>query len=297
MGRAPVDEVTPPRYGISDVTYGVCTFDDATTLAVDVACSGIGVWETTLGDLDTTVAARRLRECGLRATNVIPQINTIFPTVLSPTPAEPDVRSAELRRSIRRLAPLRPDAIVVLTGALPAGLDADAALDVAVRHLRPLALLADDLGTRLAVEPIHRSCAVDWSIVTDARGARDLARAVEGLGVVVDTWHLADDPTLDAMLRHDLDLIAGVQVADWRVPDSRSWADRAFPGEGTGGMPVVERLIAAGFDGIFDVEIFSDDGRFGHALTDSLWNLPAAEIARRATRVFAEWSPGGTPRS
>jgi hypothetical protein len=44
---------------------------------------------------------------------------------------------------------------------------------------------------------------------------------------------------------------------------------------------VVRSLVEAGYDGWFDVEVMSDDGRFDEAFPDSLWALPTDEIARR----------------
>ena len=52
-------------------------------------------------------------------------------------------------------------------------------------------------------------------------------------------------------------------------------------------MPRVLGLLdAAGWDGLYDVEIFSDNGTFGAAYPDSLWNVPPAELAPRALASF-----------
>ena len=49
---------------------------------------------------------------------------------------------------------------------------------------------------------------------------------------------------------------------------------------------ILDQLDAAGFDGHYDVEIFSDDGHFGVGYPDSLWRLPPKEVVDRATRIF-----------
>ena len=49
---------------------------------------------------------------------------------------------------------------------------------------------------------------------------------------------------------------------------------------------VFRTLDAGGYDGWYDVEIFSDNGVFGDALPDSLWDVGAAELARRAREAF-----------
>ena len=45
-------------------------------------------------------------------------------------------------------------------------------------------------------------------------------------------------------------------------------------------------LEAAGFDGWYDLEIFSDDGTFGADYPDSLWKLDPLEMLRRAKGGF-----------
>ena len=78
--------------------------------------------------------------------------------------------------------------------------------------------------------------------------------------------------------------------ADWRHP-TRKWADRVLPGEGVADLPgLLGALDAAGWAGYYDVEIFSDNGTFGNAWPDSLWDVPAEGLARRAREAFeAVW--------
>ena len=52
-------------------------------------------------------------------------------------------------------------------------------------------------------------------------------------------------------------------------------------------VTVVRALEAGGYDGSFDVEIFSDNGTFGDAFPDSLWDVETGELARRAVESMA----------
>ena len=80
--------------------------------------------------------------------------------------------------------------------------------------------------------------------------------------------------------------LAGVHVNDWREP-TRGWADRVLPGDGVAGVPaILAALEAAGWDGFYDLEIFSDDGTFGSAYPDSLGGLAPLELARRGLESF-----------
>jgi sugar phosphate isomerase/epimerase len=76
-----------------------------------------------------------------------------------------------------------------------------------------------------------------------------------------------------------------------------------LPGEGIAGVPeILGSLEAAGWTGPYDLEVFSDNGAFGSAYDDSLWDVPVHALARRGRAAFLEcWqartvdlqSPGG----
>jgi sugar phosphate isomerase/epimerase len=60
-----------------------------------------------------------------------------------------------------------------------------------------------------------------------------------------------------------------------------------LPGDGVADLPrILGALDAAGWDGYYDLEIFSDNGTFGNAWPDSLWNVPPEELARRGKEAF-----------
>jgi sugar phosphate isomerase/epimerase len=112
----------------------------------------------------------------------------------------------------------------------------------------------------------------------------DVARPA--LAIQFDTWHLWNTPSLlDDIDRH-VDLFVGVHVADWRDP-TRNWADRVLPGDGVADLPaILGALDRVGWDGLYDLEIFSDNGAFGNAWPDSLWDVEADELARRGREAF-----------
>jgi sugar phosphate isomerase/epimerase len=90
-------------------------------------------------------------------------------------------------------------------------------------------------------------------------------------------------------------------VSDWREP-TRGWADRVLPGDGVADLPAILGALdsvgfnGAGWSGFYDLEIFSDNGAFGSAYPDSLWDLDAAELARRGRSAFAQvWSTRRVP--
>jgi sugar phosphate isomerase/epimerase len=78
----------------------------------------------------------------------------------------------------------------------------------------------------------------------------------------------------------------GVQISDYRFP-TRGPRDRLLAGEGVAGVAAFLKICReSGYDGWYDMEVFSDDGRFGYAYEDSLWKLPPRDYARKQVDAF-----------
>ena len=275
------------RVAISEVTTMHCTFEEDVALYARAGCSGIGVWGFKMEAVGPERARDLLRKHGLGAANCIPELNSIMPYVLSPDPADPRARIEAFLPRMERMAGLDPETIVVITG--PRGdRSPQEALDLCLEGFERIGRAASDLGVTIGLEPIHRSMADAFTTIWDLPGTLQILRqlAQPTFKILFDTWHLWDTPDLWEHVSANIELIAGVHVADW--PElARSWADRAFPGEGKLPMlAMLRKLNAAGFKGYYDVEIFSDNGQFDVAYPDSLWKLPPEEIVDRATRIF-----------
>jgi sugar phosphate isomerase/epimerase len=101
-------------------------------------------------------------------------------------------------------------------------------------------------------------------------------------------FHSWSEPDVHAHLRQFGDRIIGVQITDVQVHE-RSHRDRAWPGQGRGVAPeLLATLLETGYDGWFELEVFSDDGTFGNAFPDSLWRLDPREYLRRAEDAYAD---------
>jgi sugar phosphate isomerase/epimerase len=202
-------------------------------------------------------------------------------------PSDPSERIDAICASIHRLAPFRPSGIVCLTGP-PGELDADSARATVVEGLRTIADEAERADVRVGLEPINREGGSDWTIISSIPEAVELIEDVDrpALGIQVDTWHLWNTETLVGDIERECGRFVGVHVADFREL-TRSWADRVLPGDGVSELPIiVGALDRAGWNGFYDLEIFSDNGTFGNAWPDSLWDVPADEVARRGKAAF-----------
>ena len=277
----------PPKFAISQVSTLAASFGDDVRAYAAAGADGIGVWELKLGEGGDAEALEQLAASGLGSASAVPAVPSVLPLPLLPGPESPEERVASLCASVHRLAAFAPSAVVCLTG--PAGgRDPDKARELVVEGLRTVAAEAERAGVRLALEPFQREGIEDWSLANTLSEAAELVAEIGSgaVGIQFDVWHLWNTPDLlDEIDRH-AGLIAGVHVNDWREP-TRGWADRALPGDGAADLPsILGALDAAGWDGFYDLEIFSDDGAFGSAYPDSLWALDAADLARRGREAF-----------
>jgi sugar phosphate isomerase/epimerase len=108
----------------------------------------------------------------------------------------------------------------------------------------------------------------------------------DDMGIIFDTWHMWDSADVYEMIPKAIDRIHGIQIADYREPN-RSSMDRVVAGEGVGRLgDLIAAFRDAGYDGWYEFEIFSDDGRFGNEFSDSLWKLDPYEYTRRQLEGF-----------
>jgi sugar phosphate isomerase/epimerase len=248
---------------------------------VDAGVDGIGVWEIKLPAGGDEEALEQLEASGLGSASAVPAIPSILPLPLMEGPADPSRRVDAICASLHRLSRFGPSGVVCLTGP---GDDRD----TVVAGLRTIAEEAERAGVRVGLEPINRIGGEDWTMITSLPEAVELIEDVDrpALGIQFDSWHLWNTSgLLEDIERHAVRFV-GVHVADWREP-TRCWADRVLPGQGAAPLPeILGALEHAGWDGYYDLEVFSDNGTFGNAWPDSLWNVPAADLARRGRDAF-----------
>ena len=269
-----------PRFSISQITTLPASFDDDLRAYREAGAEGIGIWEIKLEDGREQEQLAALRESGLASTSAVPAVPSIAPIPI-PGPADAAERVEAYCAGLRRLQPFEPSAVVLLTGS--------GERSEIVDGLRTIASEARLLGLRIALEPYSRQGGDEWTIVStipDAVGLLEEAGVADDVGLLFDVWHLWDCEGLEEQVEAEIGRIAGVHVNDVRRP-TRSFADRVLPGDGVADVPrMLAALDDAGWDGFYELEIFSDNGAFGNAFPDSLWDIPAAELARRGRDAF-----------
>jgi sugar phosphate isomerase/epimerase len=275
-----------PRLSASQITTFPSTFAEDVRSYAAAGLDGIGIWELKLPDGGDAEALELLEASGLEPASAVPAVPSILPLPLLGGPDDPAERIEAYCASLERLAPFRPPGVVLVTGT--------GDRDVAVEGLRTIAAEADRLGLRIGLEPYQREDGGLWSVIHSIPEALDLihdAGDPPSVGIQFDVWHLWNTPTLFDDIAAEAGRFVGVHVCDHRVP-TRGWADRALPGDGDADVPAILRALdAAGWDGLYDIEIFSDDGTFGSEYEDSYWAAPAEETLARAQAAFERcWS-------
>jgi sugar phosphate isomerase/epimerase len=279
-------ETQQPPFSISQVSTLAASFADDVRAYAEAGVDGIGIWELKLGD----DSLEEFRASGLGSATAVPAVPSVHPLPLLSGPDSVRERVDSLLRSLEVLAPYEPAAVLCFTGP--------GERETAVAGVREVAREAELLGLRLAVEPFQREGIESWSILNTLSDAAEFVEEVgsDAVGIQFDVWHLWNTPDLlDAIPRH-AQLIAGVHVNDWREP-TRGWADRVLPGDGVADLPAILGVLEdVGWTGFYDLEIFSDNGAFGSAYPDSLWDLDAAELAGRGRDAFIHnWSNRRVP--
>jgi sugar phosphate isomerase/epimerase len=272
-----------PRLSISETTTHPASYEEDLAAYSAAGLDGIGIWEYKLPTGQDERLIDELSKSKLEASVCVPLVPSIISEPFFPEPRDPISRRKELCAAIRRFAPFNPASVMLLTG--PPGDDPAAARRHVVEGLRAAADVAGEIGVPLGLEPYRKGAG---SMVTTLPETIELIEEIgaPNIQIIYDTWHFWDLPGVLELLRAHVDRFICIQVNDWREP-VRSWADRVLPGDGKIDLPAIfGTLDSAGYKGWYDVEVFSDNGAFGNAYPDSLWDIEAGEVARRAIKGF-----------
>jgi sugar phosphate isomerase/epimerase len=266
------------RLSLNQVTVRPLDVRAAAALCRKNGISAIGLWREHVAEQGLADSVAAIKAAGLAVSSLCR--GGFF------THADAAARAAAMadnRAAVRDAAELGADALVLVSGGLvPGSRDLGLARRLIADSIAELVPLAQSLGVRLGIEPLHPMFCADRCVISRLGEAVDLALEfpADAVGVVVDTYHVWWDYTLAADLARAAGRIVSYQVCDWVLPlPADVLLGRGHLGDGVIDFgSITELVLAAGYTGFVEVEI----------LNQAIWDAPAPETAATVTRRFAE---------
>jgi len=236
-----------PRVSLSAISTFPWSLDEDLAFYEQAGITAIGASLAKLEAAGVERGARRLRDAGLRVTNLI----GIGPFVLS-DPSQWDRQRDRVRRALDAADAAGAECLILTTG--PAGaLSWEDAADALATALEPVLEHARARGVPMGLEHTN-SLRVDVGFVHTLRDAVDLARRL-GIGVCVELNACWAERQLAATFDDSVDAFRIVQISDYAV-GTLSTPNRLVPGDGDIPLPrLVGQLLEAGYGGVFDLEL------------------------------------------
>ena len=226
--------------------------------------SWVAPWRDQVASTGLDEATRILKGNGLKVTGLCRGgMFTVDPNAID-----------DNKRAIDEAAALGAQCLVLVVGGLPSGSrDLGSARKKVADSLAAVLPHARAAKVPLAIEPLHPMYAPDRAVVNTLAQALDLCDALgDGVGVVLDTYHLWWDPNLmrDIARAGAGKRILAHHISDFLVPTRDLLNDRGMMGDGVIDFKPFRRAVdAAGYHGPQEVEIFS---------TTDWWNKPGDEV-------------------
>jgi sugar phosphate isomerase/epimerase len=273
------------RLSLNQATVKALTLTQALDLCVRHEIPAVGLWRDRVAELGLAGAAGAVRRSGRHVSSLCR--GGFF------THQDADGRAAALasnRAAIEEAAALGADALVLVSGGLvPGSRDLGLARRMITDAVAELVPRAQELGVRLGVESLHPMFCADRCVLVRLGDAVDLALLfpADAVGVVVDTYNTWWDSAAAADIARASGRIVSYQLSDWISPlPADALLGRGHLGDGSIDFgPVTGQVLAAGYTGYAEVEIFNAQ----------VWAAPADETAATVKARFARLLAGPAP--
>jgi sugar phosphate isomerase/epimerase len=243
------------------------SFAQAVDACLAQGITAIAPWRDQVQATGLAEAAQIVRANGLRVTGLCRGGG--FPAA---SKAGVEAAIEDNLRAIDEAAALHADCLVIVAGGLPAGSrDINTARHMVADGLAAILPHARASRMPLAIEPLHPMYAADRCCINTLRQALDLCDQLgDGVGVVVDAYHVWWDPELDTQIARAGHRILAHHICDWLVPTRDLLLDRGMMGDGIIDLQSIRSaILQAGFKGPQEVEIFS---------SENWWKRPGTEV-------------------
>ena len=245
------------RLCVHTITTKGWELEEAVERYAESGVSGITVWRQWLEGRDPAEAGDRIRAAGLKVVSLCR--GGFYPAF-----EEKDREEAieDNKRAIEDAAALGAPLVVLVCGAVPGQSLVESRKQITDGIAATLPL-AESLGVKLAIEPLHPMYADDRSAINSLASANDVCDELNHplVGIAYDVYHLWWDPDLEEQTKRtaQADRLFAYHVCDWMTPTTDLLNDRGLMGEGCIDLRGIRALVEKnGFDGMIEVEVFSN---------------------------------------
>lgn len=262
---------------IHTITTKSWTIEEAAKNYSAEGVKGITVWRNALENRNIKQTGQLLRDHGMNIVSLCR--GGFFPN------KEKEQRKLAIEdnlKAIEEASYLGTQLIVLVCGADPAQSleDSRKQIQEGIHTILPEAAAA---GIKLAIEPLHPMYADTRSAINTLAQANDMAEQINSayVGVAVDVYHLWWDPSLEQEIKRcgENNHLFAFHICDWNSPTVDILLDRGLMGDGCIPVNKIRSWVeATGFDGFYEVEIFSN----------KYWQQDQSQFLKKIIKAYRE---------
>jgi len=245
------------RLCVHTITTKGWDLEEAVDHYAQAGVSGITVWRQWLEGRDPSKAGKSIRAAGLKVVSLCR--GGFYPAVEEKSRLD---AIEDNKRAIEDAAALGAPIVVLVCGAVTGQSLVESRMQITDGIAATLPL-AESLGIKLAIEPLHPMYADDRSAINSLASANDVCDELNHplVGIAYDVYHLWWDPDLEAQTRRtaEANRLFSFHVCDWMTPTTDLLNDRGLMGEGCIDLRGIRGMVEdSGFKGMIEVEVFSN---------------------------------------
>ena len=245
------------RLCVHTITTKGWELEEAVDRYAKAGVSGITVWRQWLEGRDPVKAGESIRAAGLEAVSLCR--GGFYPAVEQKSR---DEAIEDNKKAIEDAAAMGAPLVVLVCGAVPGQSLVESRKQI-TDGIAATVPLAESLGIKLAIEPLHPMYADDRSAINSLASANEVCDELNHplVGIAYDVYHLWWDPDLEEQTRRtaEANRLFAYHVCDWMTPTTDLLNDRGLMGEGCIDLRGIRAMVEKnGFNGMIEVEVFSN---------------------------------------
>ena len=267
------------RLCVHTITTKGWGLEEAVEHYAEAGVSGITVWRQWLEGKDPANAGELIRSAGL-------EVVSLCRGGFYPAFEEKDREEAieDNKRAIEDAAAMCAPLVVLVCGAVPGQSLVESRKQITDGIAASLPL-AESLGVKLPIEPLHPMYADDRSAINSLASANDLCDELNHplVGIAYDVYHLWCDPDLEEQTKRAAQAgrLFAYHVCDWMTPTTDLLNDRGLMGECCIDLRGIRAMVEEnGFDGMIEVEVFSN----------RWWDKPTHEFLKAIKESYLNYT-------